>query len=120
MARWNRTTLLKACEDVLMRDDVRLELREVNGKNLTAGFEGDYDPRKGITNIVITVDQDQGGLIESVLHELLHIVLDDMLNANFNSALEEKMVKALEVDLFVRAIRQGNLKRWRKLIDSKL
>lgn len=120
MGRWNRQTLLAACEAVLQRDDVRLVRGKATTDNVTAHFDADVREDGAICNIVITVDPDQGGLIECVLHELLHIVLDQTINASFNSTLEERMIKALEQELFVKTINKGHLRRWRKLVNEKL
>lgn len=120
MARWTRTSLLQACEEVLQRSTTVLRLQPVRAANTTAGFEGDIMTDGTIDNVVITVDTAQGGLIESVLHELLHVVLDQELNAKFNSLLEERMIKSLEQELFVKTINKGHLRRWRRLIKSKL
>lgn len=119
MAKWNRVTLLGACEDMLRRDDVRLIVGPVK-EPLTARYVADVDASGRLSNIEIRVDPAQGGLIESVLHELLHVVLDSILGARFNSPLEECMVKALERDLFLKAIKHGGLRRWRRLIESKI
>lgn len=120
MARWTRTSLLKACEEVLQRPTTVLQLHQVTENMITAGFEADVMTDGSIENVVITVDPAQGGLIESVLHELLHVVLDQELNAKFNTLLEEKMIKSLEQELFVKTINKGHLRRWRRLIKSKL
>lgn len=118
LARWNRASLLKACEQLLGRADLQIRLKPVQEPD-TAGFTADY--RNGeIQNILITVDLAQGGLIESVLHELLHIVLDREVNQRFNLPLEEAMIKALEKQLFTKAIKKGALARWRRLIRAKL
>ena len=119
--KWNRLTLLESCEELLRRDDLVIKWATVNEKNTTAHFVADVNPEGWLENIVITVDPAQGGLIECVLHECLHIVLQHHVADHFNSMLEEEIVKALERNLWTKGIANaGKVRLWKRLIKAKI
>jgi hypothetical protein len=121
MAKWNRRSLLMACEDLLHDPRVELRLRTITTPNITAHVTAEYeDDNQTLKRAVVTLDPAQGGLIECALHELLHIVLDKEAGSLFNALLEEKIIKTMEVELFAKAIKPKDAKRWRKIINDKL
>ena len=120
MARWNRKTLLKACEALISRKDFFLKLATIDPKISTAHIEYTWGGTKGNRNFRCTIDASQGGLIESLLHECLHIVVVEQIGDNFNTPLEEVVIRALEGDLWRKGFKTADVKRWRALIKGKL
>lgn len=120
MTKWNRVNLLQACEDLLARDDLTLIMCSVDPSASTAHVTYAWDKKRGPHDIEITIDPSQGGLIESTMHECLHVVLDSDIASCFNKGLEERIIKALEKDLWLKRLKSRDVVRWRALINSKL
>jgi len=120
MKKWNRVTLLQACEDLVHREDVTLKLRNVDPSVSTAHVDYRWNKKRGPYDIEIVLDPSQGGLIESLIHECLHVVLDSDIASCFNATLEEKVIAALEQDLWRKRMKKRDVVRWRALINSKL
>ena len=120
MARWNRISLRKACESLIERDDFSLRLATIDPKIATAHIEYTWGGTKGNRNFRCTIDASQGGLIESLLHETLHIVVAPEIGDNFNTPLEEVVIRALEGDLWRKGFKTADVKKWRSLIKRKL
>jgi hypothetical protein len=118
--KWNRRSLLRACEDLIKRDDFTVRLRTIDPKYSTAHVEYGWGEDSGIHDISVTLDPSQGGLIESLLHECLHVVLADLMHGNFNSTLEERIIRTLEEDLWKKAMKSPDVARWRSLLNKKL
>ena len=118
--KWNRKTLLAACEELIRRDDFTLKLATIDPKCATAHVEWSWGGEKGAHDFEVTIDASQGGLIESLLHECLHIVVAEQIGDQFNAALEESIIKALERDLWMKAMKTPQVMRWRALINQKL
>jgi hypothetical protein len=117
--KWNRKSLLRACEELIAREDFTVQLRTIDPKDATAHVNYEWNRRDGAHNIQVTLDPSQGGLIESLLHECLHVVLADEIGDRFNARLEEVLVKALEDELWRKAMKSPEVARWRSLIDRK-
>lgn len=114
---WNRRNLLRACEDLLRRDDCTLKLKTINsGSTATCDFT---TTETGVKHITLVVDPSIASLVEGFLHEALHVVLVQ-LDEQFNDALEEVLVRALERELWVKTMNPEATARWRKLINEKL
>ena len=121
MQRWNRQSLLKACEKLLKRPDCTLHLQPIIKEDKTTAF-GQYSLMKltgEISKIRLVVDPAKSSLVEGFLHEALHIVLREELGGKFNETLEEILVKALERELWIK-MPKGAGERWRRLINEKL
>ncbi len=118
--KYNRITLLKACEALIRRSDFTLKLRTINPKSCTAHVTYTHNLPDSPCDFVVTIDGSQGGLIESLLHETLHIVLHEEIGGNFNGALEETLIKSLERDLWIKAFKPPVVRRWRLLLKEKL
>jgi hypothetical protein len=118
--RWNRRSLLTACEALIKREDVEIRLATVDPSESTAHVQYAWSKKNGTYDVRITLDPSQGGLIESLLHECLHVVLDREIESCFNKPLEEAIIKALERDLYVKAMKKADVARWRQLINFKL
>ena len=119
--RWTRTTLLTACEAILADPAISLRLRTIRAQNVTSHVDATFTPKGEIEHGLVTLDPALGGLIECALHEALHLALGPVINANFNDALEEVVIRALERDLWVMAMRsKRRVARWRRLLNAKL
>lgn len=118
VVKWNRKNLLTACEDLLKRSDCTLQVKTINsGPTAQCAYDLDGD---GVRNIVLTVDPSISSLVEGFLHEALHVVLVNDLDSRFSPSIVEKLVKALESELWLRTIRKGDTIRWRKIINEKI
>ena len=120
LTRWNRKTLLAACEAVLRRPDTRLLNRTLKEPGPVAKFTGNIEPNDSLSNVTIYLDPSRMGLVEGALHETLHVVLNQQVGGCFNEALEEVIMKALERDLWIKVLTHRRFKTWRKLVNGKL
>jgi hypothetical protein len=118
--KWNRKSLLRACEALIEREDFHLRLATVDPKESTAHVEYGWKRGGGVHDINVTLDPSQGGLIESLLHECLHVVLSDLIGDSFNARLEEVIIRELERELWAKAMKSPEVAHWRSLIDRKL
>ena len=119
MAKWNRKSLLRACEEVLNQADCAVVLGGVGEVKTTAWGEYDLDSAGRATNIRFRIDPSKASLIEGLLHEALHVVLDRYL-VGFSEGLEEVVIRAIEEDLWKKGFSPGDVKRWRALIERKI
>ena len=97
-----------------------MRLGTIDPKISTAYVTSTWDPENGHHDIVVTLDPSQGGLIESMLHECLHIILSDEIADHFNRAVEETIIHAVERDVWVKSMKPADIARWRLLINTKL
>lgn len=118
MAKWNRRSLLSSCEALLSRDDCQLRIRTITDDQTTAKCSFMWKDGQA-SDIRLTVDPAKGGLVESFLHEALHVVLAQDLGERFSTALDEVLVHALERELWIK-LRKNDLARWKHLITKKL
>jgi hypothetical protein len=118
--KFNRRSLIRACEDLLRREDCQVRLATILDEKTTARCEYHWDPEKGVSDMRLTLDPSAGGLIESALHEALHIVLADEIGEVFNRCTEEVIIRALERELWVKGFKGADTKRWRALLNGKL
>lgn len=115
---WNRKSLLRACEALLEREDCTIRLRTIQEHQTTAhcdyvvGEEGAEKPR-------LTIDPAKGGLVECALHEALHAVLQEIIGSNFNSTLDEVIIRALERDIWTH-MKRNETNKWRRILNAKL
>jgi len=119
VAKWNRKSLLRACEEVLNRSDCTIELGGVTEAKTTAWGKYDMNPAGEPSNIRFRLDPSKSSLIEGLLHEALHVVLDRYL-VGFSEGLEEVVIRAIEEDLWKKGFSPGDVKRWRALIERKI
>ena len=115
---WTRPLLLRACEALLSREDCHLRLRSISDAQTTANCSYRPSP-SGPIDIVLTTDPAKGGLIESFLHEALHVVLNQHIGERFSVTLDEVLIKALQRELWVK-FKKADVTRWRRLINAKL
>lgn len=120
MSKWNRKTLLAACEALIEREDFQLRLGTIDPKVSTAHVEYTWGDERGAHDISVVLDSTQTGLIEGLLHECLHVVLADSIADNFNRKLEEVCVRHLEQELWNKTMKSADVIRWRTIINQKL
>lgn len=116
--RWNCRTLLHACEELLQRADCSLHLAAIRENSVTAKNEFTWSDGKA-SQIKLVVDPAQASLVEGFLHEALHVVLAEQMEA-FNAVLEEATVRAIEQHLWTKTMRREDTSRWRRIINAKL
>ena len=110
---WSLERLERACRKVLAsRSNLSL-------KSLPAHIAADVT-WAGEGKAKIRVDGHKVGVRTAVIHELLHVVLDDELR-NFDTQTEEAIIEALEEKLDRRiAASRRRMSWWRKTIQSKI
>lgn len=119
--KWNRRSLLKACEELIQRPDFRIKISSMDARDVTGHVTYLWDEKTSRhRDIRVTLDPTQGGLIESLLHECLHVVLTPVVHLNFNTRLEEDIVQRLERELWVKTMKPEDVRVWRRLIKEKL
>ena len=101
-----------------------LEHKEVSlhFKNLVASQANvEWDELFPPTNIRIYVDANNGQHIESVVHELLHVLLYEMFLGRVGATIEEVIVDSLEkyLSLYIHKT-PARVHRWTQLIEHKL
>jgi len=71
--------------------------------------------------VQIEVDANNAQVERYVIHELLHVVLSELVLGKFDSTLEEVLILAYENYLwdFVSA-KPSRVAKWRKLVEKKL
>jgi len=104
--------------DLLDRPTTTLKLRaKRNGTAATC----DYDDRFPPAYVHIEVDANNNDNTRFVIHELIHVVISELVLGKFDRTLEEVVVLGFEEYIwnFVRA-KPSRLTRWEKLIAKKL
>ncbi len=104
----------------MLRDDFHVRLGTIDPKTSTAYVDAMWTPEEGYHDIFVTLDPSQGGIIESMLHECLHIVIAEHIGDEFNRTLEEIIIHAVEREVWVKSMKAADTIRWRALINSKL
>jgi hypothetical protein len=111
--KWSLERLEKACRKVL-KSRTKLSLAKLPDPTMaTATWEGDGPA-------TVKVDAHSVAILNGVLHELLHVVLDEVLTV-FDQELEEEVIEAFEEALcvYVRKSRSRGL-WWRKAIATRI
>ncbi len=119
MAKWNRRSLLRACEELLSRPDTSIKLQNINLKGVTAKTSFTHT-EEGVSGVLIVIDPNQSGSIEAALHEILHVLLVNQVRGKFHVSLEEVVVRALERELWARAFKPADTKRWKAILERKI
>lgn len=85
------------------------------------GASVDYDDKFPPAYVHIIVDANNNETIKFVIHELIHVVISELIIGKFDETLEEVFVLSLETYLwnFVSA-NKVRLAKWNKLIQKKL
>lgn len=111
--RWTATALERACRDALLqRSSVRLGRLPINRL-----AEVTWERPDGHAKLV--VDNHGVGIRTAVVHELLHLVLADWLDA-LDDDLEEAVVNALEARLDAQIkLSRRRVAWWRKSVQKQ-
>ena len=87
------------------------------------GIAGDviYDDKYPPAYVKISIDANDNHTIQNVVHELIHVVIAELVIGKFDYTLEEVVVLSLESYIwnFISSS-PARLKRWEKLIAKKL
>jgi hypothetical protein len=111
--KWSLERLEKACRKVL-KSRTKLSLAKLPDPTMaTATWESDRP-------VIIKVDNQSVALLNGVIHELLHVVLDDDLTL-YDQPLEEAIIEAFEEAVcdYVKRSR-SRLSWWRKEIKTRI
>lgn len=112
--RWTRASVKRAIRALIQRDDVVIEQKEYVHGVATSNWY-----KKG-EHIHIRCDIHKDGFITSVIHELLHIVLEDEMQ-RFTYTVEEWMIAGIERELFSHINKSpSQLRWWRKHIEARI
>ena len=119
---WTPTRLLRFLRQQLNHPEVHLQFTKLHTEVAVLN----YQRRLPYKNITISIDEDQGSRISSLIHELLHLVWLHFFPKTENKPqidreLEEMLVAGLENELnqyILNSPRQ--LAGWRRAIDQKL
>jgi len=88
-----------------------------NGTAASCVFDDRFPP----AYVKIVVDANNNETVRFVIHELIHVVISELVIGKFDATLEEIFVLSLETYLwnFVSSSK-ARLARWQKLIEKKL
>lgn len=113
MAKWSMDRLERECRKALVE---RTKLTTANLRDHAA----DVEPMRG-GRISVRVDNHLSAMLDGVVHELLHQVLEPDLDGVFDAECEETIVLALE-DAMVRRVNRsvGRSRWWRRAVNGKL
>ena len=108
---------MKQLRKLLMHKEVHLQFRPLNDATARVDWENVSPPSR----VRIVVDHDQDGRIRCIIHELLHLVLYDIMEQNFNTELQETAIDAWEKLLWENvSFSPQKLGSWRRAIAKKL
>lgn len=115
---WTRVSLHRHLLSLLDRPTTSLRLgAKRNGTAASCDFDDKFPP----AYVKIVVDANNNDTVRFVIHELIHVVISELVIGKFDSTLEEVLVLSLETFIwsFVSTSRP-RLARWEKLIAKKL
>ena len=117
--RWTRAKLLRQLRRNLNAPGVKIAPTSFSPEDCSAACSYDTGTRK--PNATILIDHTQDGALTMVLHELLHPVLDDLLEAFLNAELAEFAISGIEEGM-LRALKKNapEYERWRNAIARKV
>lgn len=116
---WNRVSLHRQLLALLERPTTTLEFKtQLNGYAAHCIFDDKFPPYK-ITIIVDANDYDR--VVHNVEHELIHVILSELVVGKFDGTLEEVVIMALSEYMYeyIKADKK-RLAKWDKLIKKKL
>jgi hypothetical protein len=119
MARWTRAKLLRQLRKNLNTPGVKVSPASFSPKDCSAACSYESGTRK--PNAVILIDHTQDGAITMVVHELLHPLLDELLETFLNDELAEFAISGIEEGM-LRALKKNarEYERWRNAIARKV
>jgi hypothetical protein len=89
-----------------------------NGVAANVEYDPDYWPPYDVT---VTVDANNGNLVQYVIHELLHVVFGPLIAGSMDETLEEVVIVALEAYM-IEYVKKSKTRyaKWSSLIEKKL
>ena len=114
--RLTKKTLLAELRRLLSSPGLRIRVRKLH-KCGTA----EWTP--GTTDIIIHLDTRRDGIIHLVIHELLHVYLQEHHNIRgiFSKAIEEAVVRSIEYELGHEVTRSVSaIDQWDRAIQRKI
>jgi hypothetical protein len=118
-APWSRPKLHRQLLSLLDRPTTTLTARtKVNGSAATVDFDDNFPPRY----VKVEIDlNNHEAVIPFVIHELVHVVLSELVLGKFDETLEEVMVVAISSFVAEWVIASPSRRtKWQKVIDRKL
>ena len=115
---WGKVNLHRQLLLLLDRPTTTLKFgTKVNGIGADCDFDDYFPPRW----IKITVDANNNDNVRFVIHELLHVMLSELVLGKFDQTLEEVLVLSLDTYMwnFVKSSKV-RLAKWEALIQKKL
>jgi hypothetical protein len=119
MMRWTRAQLLRQLRRNLNAPGVKLTPASFSPEDCSAACHYEAGTRK--PNATILIDHAQDGAVTMVVHELLHPLLDDLLEGFLNPELAEFAITGIEEGM-LRALKKNarEYERWRNAIARKV
>lgn len=111
---WSISSLLRECMALLRDRNTRVTFRFHDPSKKSADSEYSDHERK------ITIDASQDGYVSSMIHELLHMVLDRDISERFNEDVQEAIISGLEQACYRRVSKSKYMMRtWREEIVKR-
>lgn len=117
MKTWTEKTLTSEMMAVLRKRSTSITMGDTNSKKEVANSSW---PKDG-SWVEITIDPFQCGILQGVIHELLHFVLRGSHHYKMDYWIEEAQIQALEDELVSRIRKHPSMFRsWKLAINRKL
>lgn len=115
---WSRVSLNQHLLKLLERPTTTIRTRPIRGSYAAlVEFDDKFPP----AYIKIDVDANNQPVIRYVIHELLHVVLSELVIGKFDESLEEVLIVALDSHIYDWVAKsKSRVARWTTLIDKKL
>jgi len=115
---WSRVSLHRHLLSLLDRPTTSLKFG--TKRNGIAGYV-DFDDKFPPAYVRITVDANNTPVAQYVVHELIHVVISELVLGKFDSTLEEIVVLSLDRYIWnFISTNKSRLAKWEKLIAKKL
>ena len=115
---WNRVSLHRHLLNLLSRPSTTLRTRQIRG---SIAARVDFDDIFPPAYVHIDVDANNTPIIRFVIHELLHVVLSELVIGKFDETLEEVLIVALDGYIYEWVAKsKSRSARWTALIEKKL
>lgn len=88
-----------------------------NGYAAYVHHDAEFPPYK----VEIRIDANNLPVERYVMHELLHVVLSELVRGKFDDTMEEVLIVALDTDLWNYVSKsKPRLARWKKTVERKI
>jgi hypothetical protein len=120
-ARWSRARLLNELRRVLNQPGVVLRPASLDPRVCSAACQYETEGKRTTKIATILIDHAQDGAVTLVVHELLHPLLDEQLEAFLNAELAEMAIRGIEEGL-LKALSKNprEYEKWRNAIACKV